>query len=221
MTRLALTPRPRILIIVLRRLGDVLLTTPLMRSLRRAWPEATIDSLVFAGTAGILKDNPDLDDIITMPDRPTVVESAALAARLWKRYDLAISSQCGDRPTFFTFVAGRVCVAPVEQTINGRLKRLVLHRSVPYVGGVHRVEEILRLADLLGISRAPQVVCSACAEFRTSFTGRRLCGDPCSTDVPVQAMDEKRLAGTGRRADRAWSVSCRNRWANRARTKLS
>ena len=46
--------RPRILVVTLRRIGDVLLTTPLIRSLRRAWPEAAIDALVFADTAGIL-----------------------------------------------------------------------------------------------------------------------------------------------------------------------
>ena len=40
MNRLDLPPRPRILVVTLRRIGDVLLTTPLIRSLRRAWPDA-------------------------------------------------------------------------------------------------------------------------------------------------------------------------------------
>jgi heptosyltransferase-3 len=42
----------RILVISLRRIGDLLLTTPLIRSLRRAWPDSGIDVLVFANTAG-------------------------------------------------------------------------------------------------------------------------------------------------------------------------
>jgi heptosyltransferase-3 len=46
--RIELPERPRILVIALRRIGDVLLTTPLIRSLRHAWPDATIDALVFA-----------------------------------------------------------------------------------------------------------------------------------------------------------------------------
>src|SRR5277367_3521281 len=97
MTRIELPARPRILVISLRRLGDVLLTTPLIRSLRRAWPDATIEALVFANTVGILEGNPDLDGIIAMPARPTTIEGVSLAARLWNRYALAVSTQTGDR----------------------------------------------------------------------------------------------------------------------------
>ncbi len=158
MTRIDLPARPRILVVVLRRLGDVLLTTPLIRSLRRAWPDAAIDALVFADTAGILDGNPDLAAVVAMPARPTAVQSLALAARLWRRYDLAISTQTGDRPTFFAYVAGRACVGPVDASFNGGLKRGVYRRSITQESGVHRVEEVLRLADLLGIARAPELV---------------------------------------------------------------
>src|SRR5215831_16427238 len=83
--RMALPARPRILVIALRRLGDVLLTTPLIRSLRRAWPDASIDALVFADTAAILDGNPDLNGVVAMPVKPAAGESLALAARLWRR----------------------------------------------------------------------------------------------------------------------------------------
>ena len=155
---LALGPRPRILIVALRRLGDVLLTTPLIRSVRRAWPDAQIDALVFADTAGILTGNPDIDDVVTMPARPSVAQSLALGARLWRRYDLAISTQSGDRPTGFAIAAGRISLAPVEDRVGGRFKARLLGRSVPVAAGLHRVEEMLRLADALGIARVAEVV---------------------------------------------------------------
>jgi heptosyltransferase-3 len=159
MKRIDLPLRPRILVVALRRLGDVLLTTPLIRSLRRAWPEATIDALVFADTAGILRGNPDVNGIVAMPAQPSALQSLALAARLCRKYDLAISTQSGDRPTFFTFIAGRIRVGPVDPGVGGRLKKLVYRHSLPIEPGVHRLEENLRLADLIGIARAPEMVC--------------------------------------------------------------
>ena len=129
---LDLPPRPRILVIGLRRLGDVLLTTPLIRSLRRAWPDAMIDALVFADTAGILNGNPDLNGIVAMPAPPTVVQSLALAARLFRKYDLAISTQPGDRPIFFAFMAGRVRVGLVASEI---LQPLEASRILPRPAG--------------------------------------------------------------------------------------
>ena len=74
-----LPARPRILVIALRRLGDVLLTTPLIRSIRRAWPDATIDVLVFAETAGILDGNPDIDRVVPMEN--SLMMFQALRAR--------------------------------------------------------------------------------------------------------------------------------------------
>ena len=100
--------KPRILVIALRRLGDVLLTTPLIRSLRRAWPEAAIDALVFADTAGILAGNPDINRVIAMPPRPTAAQSLTLGARLLRQYDLAVSTQSGDRPTGFAIAASEL-----------------------------------------------------------------------------------------------------------------
>src|SRR5215469_15504321 len=42
-----LPERPRILVITLRRLGDVLLTTPLIRTVRRGIPPSQLDVLTF------------------------------------------------------------------------------------------------------------------------------------------------------------------------------
>ncbi len=162
MPPITLPPAPRILVVSLRRIGDVLLTTPLIRSLRRAWPDATIDLLTFAGTTGIVHGNPDIDRVIPMSDRPGVGETLGLLARLFKRYALAISTQGGDRPTMVAVAAGRKHVGVTQSEGTGLLRVLkpqVLHRSTPQVANIHRVEQMLRIADAIGIARVPELVC--------------------------------------------------------------
>ena len=156
--RIKLPEQPSILVVALRRLGDVLLTTPLIRSIRRAWPDACIDVLAFADTVGILEGNPDVDRVVSMPPQPTTVQTVALAARMFRRYDLAVSTQSGDRPVGFAILAGRRRVAPIEDRFSGRIKRALLTRSLAHDPRAHRVETILRLADVLGIARVAEVV---------------------------------------------------------------
>lgn len=157
---------PRILVISLRRIGDLLLTTPLIRSLRRAWPESEIDVLVFDNTEGIVAGNRDINRVIAMPQRPTLAESARLFMKLWRRYDVAVSTQSGDRPTTFAFAAGRLRVGVTSDNdplLARAIKRVALHRRVPTAENLHRVEQMLRLADALDIERVPDLVCPAAA----------------------------------------------------------
>ena len=51
----------------LRLIGDVVFTTPLVRALRRAYPEARIAYLVESDAAPIVERNPHLDEVIIAP----------------------------------------------------------------------------------------------------------------------------------------------------------
>jgi heptosyltransferase-3 len=156
---LDLPAQPRVLVVALRRLGDVLFATPLIASIRRAWPRARIDALVFADTAGMLAGNPDLDRVVAMPAARGTMASLGIALRLFKRYDLAVSTQSGDRPTFFALLAGHRSVGPIDGGRRGELRRRALSRAVPNLPGLHRLEEMRRLADAIGIGRVSRLVC--------------------------------------------------------------
>jgi heptosyltransferase-3 len=160
MNPLRLPDDARVLVVILRRLGDVLLTTPLIRSLKRAYPQSTIDALVFAGTEGVLAGNPDLAAIITLPQRPRLNDTLALSARLFRRYDLAVSAQTGDRPIAFALIAGRRSIGPVEpEGLASAIKRALLSRSSIRNRSDHRVGDILRLTDVIGVPAHREVVC--------------------------------------------------------------
>jgi heptosyltransferase III len=158
---LDLPDRPRILVITLRRLGDVLLTTPLIRSIRRGFPDAKLDVMVFRGSEGILDGNPDISGVITMSERPLVGEALSLIWRLWRRYDLVVSTQAGDRPTFFALVTGRrrVGLVPRAGQTGAWWKRRAHHISVAAEPDTHRVTQLLGLAKALGLEAATDVVC--------------------------------------------------------------
>jgi len=151
----------RALVISLRRFGDLLLTTPLIRSMRRAWPGAEIDVLAFRSAAGIIAGNPDVNRVIEIPERPTSAESLHIATRLWRSYDLAVSTQSGDRPIFFAFAAGRARAGvtyPKDGWLARRLKQAALQIAITSEEKLHRVEQMLALVDALGIARVPELV---------------------------------------------------------------
>ncbi|HKQ26511.1 MAG TPA: glycosyltransferase family 9 protein [Burkholderiales bacterium] len=144
----------RILVVVTRRIGDVLLTVPLVRSLKSAWPSARIDMLVFSGTEGVLAGNPDLDEVIVVPGAQAAMEALRFARRLWQRYDLAISTSPSDRPTLYAWLAGKSRIGVMASGVKHAWKRALLHATVPFDDlDTHTVVQNLWLADLLGLPR--------------------------------------------------------------------
>jgi heptosyltransferase III len=154
-----MTPPRSVLVVITRRIGDVLLATPLIRSLKQAWPQASVDALVFAGTSAILAHNPDLAHVITVAERPRAHEHLALLKRIWRKYDLTLSLLPGDRPTVYAWAAGRASVGLLTPERNQWWKRLLLSRAVAFEPlDTHTVAMHLALADALGIARSHEVV---------------------------------------------------------------
>jgi heptosyltransferase III len=150
----ALSPAPKkILLIVLRYLGDVLMTTPMLRSLRLAYPDAQLDVLVYGCTASMLEGNPDVDHIISIPNRPKLPDYWDLLRKIFRRYDLAMAVQTGDRPFFNALLAApfRVAVVP-RKPATGWWKRYFLQRWTEFDNvNTHTVLQNLKLLDLIDV----------------------------------------------------------------------
>ena len=157
------TPPRSVLIIVTRRIGDVLLATPLMRSVKRAWPHAALDVLVFEGTQAVIaaNANPDVRRVLTVPERPGASEHLAFMGRLFRRYDIALSTLHGDRPTLYAWLAGRWRAGLLNPTDKERWKRPLLHHWIPFDNwNTHTVLMNLALAGPLGIEPRREVAVS-------------------------------------------------------------
>jgi heptosyltransferase-3 len=125
-------PPRRVLVIATRRIGDVLLATPVIRSLKRAWPDSDIDALVFNSTAPVLAANPDVHALRVIPERPTLLQHIDFIQKLFRRYDLALSLVPGDRPTLYAWFAGRRRIGVLIDTPKERWKQRLLHQWVAY-----------------------------------------------------------------------------------------
>lgn len=141
-----------ILIICMRRIGDALLITPLIHTLKKNWPTASIDVLVFEGAEQILCHNPDINHIISIPEKQLLFEKIKFLLKLWNRYDLAISTQTGDRPTLSTFIAGHKSIGPYSSHSKWeKWKKFLLSETVDFDSTqTHTVTQNLKLAEKLG-----------------------------------------------------------------------
>lgn len=161
------------LVVITRRLGDVLFATPLIASLRAAWPECAIDALVFSGTEPVLARHPALRRVLTVRERADAAEHRALVRSIFRRYDLGLSLLCGDRPALYARLAGRRALAPVLPGAKHWWKRSLLTDSVPFDGqGLHTVLMNLSLATRLGIPARAEVALHWNDEDRAAVMAR-------------------------------------------------
>jgi len=172
-------PPRRILLICTQRIGDVLLATPLARSLKQAWPEAELHFLVFKGTEGVLAGNPDIDQIIAVPQRTDWRGKLAQFRQLWRRYDLAVAAIASDRARLYGWVGAKFRVGFIADGEKG--KTLLLDRWRKFDDrDSHTVTMGLRLTELLGIAPCYQVVPPSIAPDRCDALLARLhsvCGN--------------------------------------------
>lgn len=140
------------LVVCPRRIGDVLFATPVVHSIKRAYPQAEIDMLVFEGTEGIVSANPDLRRVLTVSQRPNLTEHLSLYRAICRRYDLAVSVQAGDRSTLYAWASGRISVGTLVDDPKSWWKRLLLTEWVPFDNlETHTVSMNLHLLRLLGV----------------------------------------------------------------------
>jgi heptosyltransferase-3 len=118
----------RILVLATRQIGDVLLTTPLIHAARGRWPSARIEVLGFQGTLGMLRGNGEIDALVEVP-AGLRLRALPWLVRLWRRYDLALIADLGDRAHIFGWAAApmRSGLLPLESRSNWWKRRLLAH----------------------------------------------------------------------------------------------
>ncbi|MBD3308520.1 hypothetical protein GF339_18990 [candidate division KSB3 bacterium] len=129
-----------ILIARLSSIGDIVLTTPLVRVLRKRFPDARIDFLIKQEFAELMQTNPNLSTVYPYDSRSGLTGLAALALQLRQnRYDLFIDLH----KNFRTYLL-RVLMRPAQ--IATYSKQMV-ERTLLVKLGINRYGKIQQMPE--------------------------------------------------------------------------
>ena len=148
----------KILIIKFRNIGDVLLTTPLIKNLKLNYPQAKIDVALNSSTKAMLKYNPyvnkifsyDRDKIKSFPLFKRIKEEVKFFKRILnEKYDIVINLTRGDRGSLIAFFNKNALKIGYSVSKNFLLKN-VFDIEIPGYGNRHIVDatlDVIRLLD--------------------------------------------------------------------------
>tara|TARA_B100000073_G_scaffold119150_3_gene96481 strand:+ start:2198 stop:3208 length:1011 start_codon:yes stop_codon:yes gene_type:complete len=96
-----------LLLIQLRRIGDVMMTTPAVRALRKAFPEASISFLTESPSDQVYKNNPHLDQLLLYPKNNSILDRLKFYRRIRSQnYDCVIDFQGNPRTALLSRISG-------------------------------------------------------------------------------------------------------------------
>lgn len=142
-------PRPSVLIIQTAFIGDVILATALIESIRAQEPEATIDFLVRKGNEALLAGHPYLRQVHVLDKQRKYQSLLELAGTFRRnRYDYVINVQRFATTGLLTLLAGAGMTIGFEKNPLS----VFFSRRIPHtIGDVHEVTRNLSLLAPLGI----------------------------------------------------------------------
>lgn len=145
-------PTDRILLFKIGAIGDVLLTTPLVRSLRQRFPRARIDYVTGVHSAPALVNNPHLNKVIAFDDK--IIQSRSipsllgLAAKVRRRkYDVTFVLDPGWQVGLLAKFFGSFRIG-FRRASESKFH----HLAIPYEEITHDSLQYLTLGGLLGAS---------------------------------------------------------------------
>ncbi|NPA52524.1 MAG: lipopolysaccharide heptosyltransferase II [Aquificae bacterium] len=126
-------------------LGDLILTTPLFSSLKKLYPSAYLSVITKPFGKEVLKNNPDVDHLITF-NKKTMSNWELIKSIKSQKYDLAISPHRSHRASYSLFLA-RI---PERIGFDKGGFSFLYTKKVPHrFDGTHEIERNLKLLSVL------------------------------------------------------------------------
>lgn len=138
---------PNILIIQLRQLGDVLLTTPAIKALRKKYPHAKISFLTEKASSPIVAENPYLNDVIIIDRKQRYFDQLKIIKDIRSRsFDIVVDFLANPRTAVITYFSGAALTIAHKVKFRGFFYKEQVEEKGDYV-----VNHKLSLLSVLGI----------------------------------------------------------------------
>ena len=151
-------PSVNILLIQLKRIGDLILTTPTIAALREKFPEASISLVVSATVKELLPAITGIDKIFEV--RGKTDDALDWIALSLGKFDYCLDFTRNDRSAFLTFLSGaRKRITADHPNLRTKLRARSYNEFVQApVGNLHTVDYHLALLKPLGIENASRAI---------------------------------------------------------------
>ena len=161
-----------VLIIATPVMGDVLLCTPLLRSIRAAWPDTLVDVLTRPGGTSVLEGNADVDEVIELHKKPPPHKLLAFLFRRFRKYDVVLSNSASDRAFGYSLIMGKRRFSLVWRLHSnlGIKKRFYDGWSDIDEERYHTIPQNLQLIDTFGIEQLREVSLPRTTDARERLT---------------------------------------------------
>lgn len=189
----------KILLVQLRQLGDILLTTPSIREIKKEWPDATIDFLAHPMGKLILDGNPHLSKIITYDEKASWIDQFKFFQSLKKQgYDLVLDFMYNPRSALFSFATR----APRRLAFPSR-RDFFFTEIVPQNPSVeYIVHEKFRYLKAVGLSPKDETIDLPWNESHVKATLDFFARNPQFENAKIRVA----ISPTHRRAERQWPI---------------
>src|SRR3982751_6497722 len=166
----------RVLVIRLRSIGDTVLTTPSLFSLRRFLPQARIDILLENWVAPVLDGFPHVDNVITLERGSTAARFQIARELRASRYDVVYNLHGGTTATLLTRATGATHRVGFSQYQYARLHNHLAPSPLLLwgVAKAHSVEQQLALLGWTGVpvTDRPPTQLAVTTEARASISAK-------------------------------------------------
>lgn len=193
----------KILLLQLKRIGDLILTTPAITALREKFPEAHLSLVVSPAVAELLPAISGIDKVMIVRGKPD--DALDWLALIFSRFDYCLDFTRNDRSSFLTFLShARKRITSDHPNLRTKFRARSYNELVESpVNLLHTVDYHLGLLQPLGIHNASRAIRLDLPESKVAKAAELLAAAHVAGEFVL-------LHPGSARAEKFWEV---NRWA--------